>query len=334
MQQITIIGLGLIGGSIGLALRRWSSQNGNSLKIVGYDSDMQKQNTAKSMGAIDGSSWNLGDAIADADVVILATPVGAMKSVFEDIGPSLKFNAVVTDTGSTKADVMEWATVLPSHVSFIGGHPMAGKHESLEAADADLFQGATWVLTPSATASESAIRNVLGLVAATDAEAFFTEPHEHDAYVGGISHLPFVVAAALVQTATTDQSWRDMRSLASTGFRDTTRLALGSPEMHRDIALSNKASVTRWINEMIETLGDFRSMLNGEDEEEVHKAIGSFFEEAQDNRARAESKYQRSSERESEAVTQARSSGFGDNMGRMLFGGLMKKKPEDSAKKR
>src|SRR5699024_5499562 len=129
---------------------------------------------------------------------------------FQDIGPSLKRDAIVTDTGSTKANVLEWAKALPETVSFVGGHPMAGKSESLEGADPDLFKGATWVVTPSPTASETAIRNVLGLIAAVDADAFFTEPEEHDAYVGGISHLPMVVAAGLVTTATGDNSWRDM----------------------------------------------------------------------------------------------------------------------------
>ena len=202
MQQVTIIGLGLIGGSIGMALKRWSAQNGNALRIIGYDADMDKQNLAKSKGAVDGTAWNLGEAVKNADVVVLATPVGAMKELFADIAPSLKVGAIVTDTGSTKADVMRWAQSLPSSVAFVGGHPMAGKSESLEAADPDLFKGATWIVTPSPTASESAIKNVLGLIAAVDAEAFFTEPEEHDAYVGGISHLPMVTAAALVMTAT------------------------------------------------------------------------------------------------------------------------------------
>lgn len=319
MQQITIIGLGLIGGSLGLALKKWSKENNGALKIVGFDTDMEHQQLAKKMGAVDDVPWSLPDAISDADVVIISTPVGAMKQVFQDIAPHLKFNAIVTDTGSTKSDVMEWSKLLPSHVSFVGAHPMAGKSDSIEAASADLFDGASWVVCPSPTASEEAIKNVLGLIGATNGDPFFVEPEEHDAYVAGISHLPFVVAAALVKTTTTDQAWRDMRTLASTGFRDTTRLALGSPEMHRDITLTNKAAIGRWIDSMIATLADFRQKLDGADEDQVREAVGAFFEEAQDLRAKAESVSPRHAEMELEEDSRANAGGF---MRSMFLGGL------------
>lgn len=324
MQQISIVGLGLIGGSIGLALKRWSSENGNALKIVGYDTDINHQTLAKKMRAVDDTAWGLPDAISDADVVIVATPVGAMKQVFEDIGPHLKLNAIVTDTGSTKTDVMEWAKVLPGHVSFVGAHPMAGKSDSLEAATADLFDGASWVVCPSPTASEVAIKNVLGLIAAANGDPYFVEPEEHDAYVAGISHLPFVVAAALVKTATTDQSWRDMKTLASTGFRDTTRLALGSPEMHRDIAMTNKAALGGWIDSMIVTLQDFRDQLIAEDDEQVREQIGQYFTEAQDLRAQAEHVSPRSAEMQTEDE-RTNTTGV---MRSMFFGGFGRKKDE------
>jgi prephenate dehydrogenase len=322
MQQVTIIGLGLIGGSIGMALKRWSSQNGDALRIIGYDADMDKQNLAKARGAVDGTTWNLGEAVKNADIVILATPVGAMKELFADIGPSLKYGTIVTDTGSTKADVLRWAESLPDSVSFVGGHPMAGKSESLEGADPDLFKGATWIVTPSATASESAIKNVLGLIAAVDAEAFFTEPEEHDAYVGGISHLPMVMAAALVKTATGNNSWRDMRTMASTGFRDTTRLALGSPEMHRDISLTNRESLTRWIDQMIGTLEEFKAHLAEPDEEVAREKVHVFFAEAQEQRAKAESTPSRSAEQDAGDL---HGETVGQTVGRMFFGGLARR---------
>lgn len=330
MQQITIIGLGLIGGSIGLALRRWSATNGNALRVVGFDEDMDKQNLAKRKGAVDDTAWSLVDAVKNADVVIVATPVGAMKELFTDIGPYLKAEAVVTDTGSTKTDVLEWAKSLPGHVSFVGGHPMAGRSESLEAADADLFKGATWVVSPSPTASETAIRNVLGLVAAVDAEAFFVDPAEHDSYVAGISHLPMVVAAALVRTATADQSWRDMRTLASTGFRDTTRLALGSPEMHRDIAMTNRQALSRWIGQMIDTLESFRTELVNPNDEATRTWVHEFFTRAQDDRAKAESVPQRSAEQSMVGDESLRTENVGESMSRMFLGGLGRRRREAS----
>lgn len=322
MQQISILGLGLIGGSIGLGLRRWSAQHENALRVIGYDSDMDKQILAKKMGAVDDTTWSLADAVRSADVLIIATPVGSMREIFSDIAPHLKQGAIVTDTGSTKVNVLEWAAQLPAHVSFVGGHPMAGKSESLEAADADLFRNATWVVCPGVTASEAAIKNVLGLVAAVEAEAFFADPAEHDSYVAGVSHLPMVVAAALVRTATADQSWRDMRTLAAGGFKDTTRLALGSPEMHRDISLTNRAAISRWINQMIVTLEDFRAVLALEDEKAAGEQIYEFFSEAQEQRARTEVVQSRASERNPESASNLTSEKVSDSMGRMFLGGL------------
>lgn len=330
MQQITIIGLGLIGGSIGLALKRWSVENDNALKIVGFDTDMAHQETARRIKAVDDTTWSLPDAISDADIVIVATPVGAMKQVFEDIAPHLKLNAIVTDTGSTKTDVLEWAKGLPGHVSFVGAHPMAGRSESIEAASADLFDGASWVVCPSPTASELAIKNVMGLIAATNGEAFFVEPEEHDSYVAGISHLPFVVAASLVRTTTTDRSWRDMSTLASSGFRDTTRLALGSPEMHRDITLTNRDAIGRWIDAMVDSLQEFRGLLDVGDDDEIRENVGNFFKEAQDLRARAEVVKPRSSEM---AVEDGRG-GSGNVMRSMFFGGLGKRGLDDKNRRR
>lgn len=331
MQQISILGLGLIGGSIGLALRRWSREHDDALRVIGYDSDMEKQALAKKMGAVDDSTWSLADAVTSADVVIIATPVGAMRELFTDIAPHLKQGAIVTDTGSTKVNVLEWASALPGHVSFIGGHPMAGKSESLEAADADLFKGATWIVCPGVTASEAAIKNVLGLIAAADAEAFFADPAEHDSYVAGISHLPMVVAAALVRTTTSDQSWRDMRTLASSGFRDTTRLALGSPEMHRDISLTNRVAISRWIGHMINTLEEFRADLDVEDDDVARERIHDFFVEAQDQRAKTEAPQSRSAERDPESVLGVKNETISDSMGRMFLGGFGRR---DKNKKR
>lgn len=333
MQQITIIGLGLIGGSIGLALRRWSTQHDNALRITGFDADMDKQASAKHMGAVEATTWSLNDAIENADVVIVATPVGSMQEIFSDIGPYLKEGAIVTDTGSTKVNVLEWAEVLPSHVSFVGGHPMAGKSESLEGADADLFKEATWVVCPSVRASEAAIKNVLGLVAAVDAEAFFADPAEHDSYVAGVSHLPMVVAASLVQTTTVDQSWRDMRSLVSSGFRDTTRLALGSPEMHRDITITNREALSRWIGEMISTLDQFRADLTIDDVEEVQERVHTFFVNAQDERAKAEVAHDRSNEQSPETTGSLKKESMSDSMGRMFLGGFGKKNRKKDGKR-
>lgn len=321
MQQVTIIGLGLIGGSIGLALKRWSAANGNALSVVGFDEDMDKQSLARKMNAVDSTEWALGAAVKDADVVILATPVGAMQAIVADISEHLKNGAVVTDTGSTKSDVLEWAKALPTTCQFVGGHPMAGKSESLEAADADLFAKATWVVCPSPRADDNAIRTVLGIIGAVGAEAYFVDPAEHDAYVGGISHLPLVVAAALVRTATGDTAWRDMQTLSASGFRDTTRLALGSPKMHRDILMTNRDAIVRWIDQMIDSLGEVRGHLTKESDI-ASKELLAWFEDAQDERARLETPTNRAAEQAAITAGQVGPGGIQDQMGRMFLGGF------------
>jgi prephenate dehydrogenase len=333
-QQVTIIGLGLIGGSIGLALRRWSRENQDALHVVGFDEDMQRQNTARRMGVIDGAEWSLSKAVSGADLVVVATPVQAMREVFSDIAEDLQPGAIVTDTGSTKVDVMQWAKeLLPTTVSFIGGHPMAGKSESLDAADADLFKGATWAICPAVNASEEAIRNVLGIVAATGAESFFVDPTEHDAYVAGVSHLPFVAAISLINAVTGDTAWRDMRTLAASGLKDTTRLALGSPEMHRDIAVTNREAIVRWLDQYLAELRDVRDELAAGGEE-LPNTLFTRFERAQDARARLEIAVHRSDEATTESQRELAREGVSDQMQRMFFGGFRRRKSDGDKNKR
>lgn len=327
MQNVTIIGLGLIGGSIGLGLRRWSSANGNALRVVGFDEDVDKQSRAKSIGAVDATEWSLGKTLKDADVVIVATPVGAMQTVFEDISAHLKQGAIVTDTGSTKADVLKWAKSLPAHVDFVGGHPMAGKSESLEAADADLFKNATWVVCPSETATEGSVRTVLGIIAAVEAEAFFVDPTEHDSYVAGISHLPFVIAASLMEAIASDPAWRDMKTLSASGLRDTTRLALGNPKMHRDILLSNRASISRWIDSFTATLQTVKLELETLDDAAADHLL-DFFTKAQDDRANLEVAANRASEQAVLSSSAMSKENVSDQMGRMFLGGLGRRRRE------
>ena len=327
MQRVAIIGLGLIGGSIGLALKRWSQANakggGQALEVVGFDTDLEQQNFAKKISAVDRAEWNLSKAVQNADIVILCTPVGAMRELFVDVAELLKPGAIVTDVGSTKSQVLAWADeLLPQTVSFVGGHPMAGKAQSIEAAEADLFKGGTWCVCPSVRANEDAIRNVLGIIAACDAEPYFVDPLEHDAYVAAISHLPFVISAALMKAVSTDSSWRDMKTLTAGGFRDVSRLAGGSPAMHRDILLTNTDAIGRWLDAYIATLQDVRSTIAAGGDEMGDK-LTAFFEQARDARAEWSTQTTREGELlQSTDAELAAAGNIGDQMGRMLFGGF------------
>lgn len=332
MQRVAIVGLGLIGGSIGLGLRKWSEANGKSgqgaLEVIGFDTDLDQQHYAKKIGAVDRAEWELGKAIRDADVVVIATPVRAIKDVFTDIAPHLKSGAVITDVGSTKVDVLKWADeLLPRTVSFVGGHPMAGKSQSIEAAEAELFKGATWCVTPSVTADDPAVRNILGLISALEAEPYFVDPGEHDAYVAGISHLPFVLSTTLMSTLSKDSSWRDMKSLTAGGFRDMTRLSSGSPDMHRDISMTNRDAILRWVDAYIESLQSYRTSLLA-DEEQAATNLTEFFTQARDARAEWSTQTTREGELLQGTQSELSKDGFGDQMGRMLFGNFMRRKAD------
>jgi prephenate dehydrogenase len=330
MQRVLIVGLGLIGGSVGLALRRWSAERTvdgrKPLEVIGFDPNLDHQRAAEKMGAVDKGAWDLAKATRDADVVVLAVPVNALRDVLADLAPNLRQDAIVTDTGSTKGQVLAWANeLLPRGVHFVGGHPMAGKTQSIEGADVDLFTGATWCISPSVTASEEAVRTVLGLVAAAGAEPFFIDPEEHDAYVAGVSHLPFVVSAALMNAVSRDASWRDMKSLTAGGFRDTTRLAAGSPAMHRDILLTNRAAVTRWIDAFTASLGDLRATLSTADDETAAAALDAFFNDARDARAVWSTQVTRDGELLQATGAELQPESVSDHMGRMFLGGFARR---------
>lgn len=331
MQRVTIIGLGLIGGSIGLGLRRWGAANksGNqpALEVTGFDTDLEQQQYAQKVKAIDRGAWDLTKAVADADIIVVATPVAAMKETFEAIAPLLRQGTTVTDVGSTKAEVLRWADeIFPAGIDFVGGHPMAGKTQSIEGADADLFKGATWCVSPSVRASDEAVRNVLGMIAALNAESFFVDPVEHDGFVAGVSHLPFVLSSALMRTVSQNPSWRDMKTLTAGGFRDVSRLAAGSPTMHRDILLTNQEAVLRWLNEYISTLTDLRDTLV-RDPEAAAPWLTDFFTQARDARAEWSTQTTREGELLQGTGGELSSESMGQQVGRMLLGGLARRKP-------
>src|SRR2546425_4896615 len=262
-HRVAIIGLGLIGGSIGLALHKAKA----APQITGYDLAKGISNQARKIGAIDQPYSALADAVRGAELVILATPVGAMRSLLQDVAAALSPGAVVTDVASTKVQVISWAEeYLPSSVAFVGGHPMTGKELSgVQAADATLFQGRIYCLTPTARTRSIAITKVSALIEALGARLRFLEPAEHDGQVAGVSHLPFIASIALMNTVAKGPAWGDAAMLAAGGFRDMSRLAAGDPQMYRDICLTNSEALTRWLNEYIATLTTLRDRIAGHD---------------------------------------------------------------------
>lgn len=264
MERIAIIGLGLIGGSIGLALKRSGLKE---IEIVGTARTRETLQKAKKRGAIDRDAHSPAEAVRDARLVIIATPIMQAKAVLEEIAPALAEGAVVTDACSTKTDVMRWARdILPRSAFFVGGHPMAGKEESgIDAAEAELFRDKPWVIVPAVDAPEPAVRTVLGLAQTCGANPVYMDAAEHDSYVAAISHLPLVASAAVFSTAFGSQAWPEIAALASSGFRDSTRLASGSPEMAHDIMATNRENVIHWIDRLQQELFRFREAIESGD---------------------------------------------------------------------
>jgi prephenate dehydrogenase len=325
MQQITIVGLGLIGASIGLGLKRWAAAQarGVPLTVVGYDIELLHQNEAKRIKAVDRTTWTLPEALTGADLIVVATPPSAVPEVFSAIAEHAPDGAVVTDTCSTKAAVLRWAAErLPSRLHFVGGHPMAGKTQSIEGADADLFRGAIWVVTPSLTASREAIETVLGLVAALGAEPRFLDAEEHDAYVAAISHLPFLLSVALMRVTSRDVAWREMRQLTAGGFRDTTRLAAGSPRMYRDICATNAPAITRWLDAAIAELESLRALIAAGSEDALRE-LEAAFEQARDARAEWATQERRPGELLQDTAGELAQLSVGQHLQQLFLGGLL-----------
>jgi prephenate dehydrogenase len=274
--NISIIGLGLIGGSLGLALR----ESPINVIVCGWDRDPAVITGALERGAIQRSAFTLAEAVGDADVVVLATPVMVVKAILPAIAPYLKRGAVVTDVASTKAQVMTWAEeILPHSVSFIGGHPMAGSEQhGISHARADLFRNAVYCLTPHERATPEALALVEKLVAAIGARPLSIPAATHDAYVAAVSHLPFLLSVSLAQITATDEQWSGMSTIAATGYRDLTRLASGDPVMHRDICLTNADAIRPWLQHMADFLSQLADQLDNPE------ALQTMFDSAKQHR--------------------------------------------------
>jgi len=260
LDRISIIGMGLIGGSIGLALNR---ANRGTLEILGFDVDLKAAKKAKDLGAISKAASSLNEAVSNANMVIIATPILAIRESLEAMAGIVSPGCVVTDTGSTKEAIMTWADeYLPEEVSFVGGHPIAGKDESgVQAANPDLFRDSRYVVIPGKSAKKEAVDAVLNLVKLLGARNFFMDAFEHDSYVAAISHLPIIMSSALINAVSKSPSWHELSKLASTGFRDITRLASGSPVMSLDICLTNRDGLLYWIDEAIEELRSYKGQI-------------------------------------------------------------------------
>ena len=283
MTTIAIVGTGLMGTSLALAIK----SSNLKVDIVGTDYDSIARSGAQKSGAFKKVESRLANAIRGADVVVFATPIQAMREMMESAANDFEEGCVVTDVGSSKKVVLQWAEeVLPKHVSFVGGHPMAGKELSgPKNADGTMFKGKAYCIVPSVNAERAAVSSVTTIAEAIGAKPFFIGVDEHDSFVAAVSHLPFMMSVALMGTASKSANWDDIAQLASSGFSDLSRLAAGDPVMHRDICVTNPEPIVAWMDSYIRELYELRNMLakeGGPDPDALHEV----FEEAMNARAR------------------------------------------------
>lgn len=274
MTQVAILGTGLIGSSIGLRLR--AKQVYPDLRIVGFDRYRQSGQAAEKAGAIDRLVNDPQLAVREADLVILSAPVLSNHWLMEQIADALKPDAVVTDTGSTKAETLRRAReLLPRTVAFVGGHPMAGKTDvGAAAAEATLFEGARWVVVPPADAPERAVSAIVHLAEQMGAEPMFMDAEEHDAYVAAISHLPLVAAITMFRLVRGSEAWPELSLLAAGGLKDSTRVAGTDPALAYDIIVTNREQIAHWIDRMREGLSELKhEMLDPANDESLFKLL-------------------------------------------------------------
>ena len=278
-ETVAIIGVGLIGGSIGMAIKK----DGLAKNVIGIGRNEQKLMQAKILGAIDYYSLDMKTGAADADLIIICTPVRKIVNTLRQLSKSLKPGAVLTDVGSTKHEIVRNAMdVLPDNVSFIGGHPMAGSEKAgVEAAFPDLFLGATYILTPTDATDITAVGKMTTLAESIGARVEIMTPEKHDAAVAVVSHLPHAMAAALLHQAEAAQMNSDkVFRIAAGSFRDLTRISDSPPEIWRDIFLTNADSICDAIDDFQKHLSELKDALLECDEEILLK----YFENAQNIR--------------------------------------------------
>jgi len=321
--RVTIVGLGCVGSSIGLALREQEPD----LEVVGHDVESDHARQAARMGVVNKTDWNLPAACEGAGLVILALPLPGVRETLEVLGPHLEEGCVLTDTAPIKMPVLEWARQhLPQHVRFVTGVPLPGPEVSVgeplvgpEAARADLFEDGLYCVTPDNDTDPEAVTALLGLARALGAHPLFLDPLEYDGLQAGVGDLPALVAMAVLRATVDSPGWLEMRKVAGYDFAALTSPAVADPAALRETALLNKENLLRRLDMLLEELGRIRGWLQERDEEALQQAY------AQAAQGRARWLQERAEGTWEERPGLGDLPGVGEQIGRMLFGGLLRR---------
>lgn len=260
-KKIAIIGVGLIGGSFALSLRK-AGFNG---KITGIGRKKENLIRAKDSGIIDEYFTVPAEGVKDADLILLSTPVGQFPLIVGNIRGHIKKGAIVTDVGSVKAEVIKkLEPLMPEGVSFVGGHPIAGKECSgADAASSELFNKTRCIITPSPNTNREALERILALWNAFGSKTVLMSPDEHDSIFAAVSHLPHVIAYVLINTIMDLD--KDILFHGGRSLRDMTRIALSPPELWRDICSSNKENILKSLDHFLSSTLDIKKLIEKSD---------------------------------------------------------------------
>ncbi|MBI5380074.1 MAG: prephenate dehydrogenase/arogenate dehydrogenase family protein [Nitrospirae bacterium] len=283
-QKMTILGVGLVGGSLALACKT----RGLVGEICGVGRGRANLEKARALGVVDAVMQDPAEGVRGADLVVLATPVGSFVSLVKAIAPALRPGVIVTDVGSVKGDlVRELEDLMPPGARFVGSHPIAGSERfGVEAASPLLFEGAQCVLTPTSRTDRQAFSRIKVLWEQVGSLIVEMDPHTHDRVFAAVSHLPHVVAYALVEAVLGRPGGEDLAAFVAGGFRDVTRIASSHPDLWRDICLRNRESLLREIEGFQTILSRFREAIAREDGEDLFRR----FEAARKARERLQDK--------------------------------------------
>lgn len=273
-KNVTIIGVGLIGGSLARVLKK----NGISGAITGSGRSRSHLEKALKLGVIDRIVVDHSEAVKDSDLVVLATPVGTFERIARDIKQALKPGAILTDVGSVKGELVRLLeALLPPHVSYVSAHPIAGKEKyGVSESSGSLFQGARCILTPTDRTEPHALETVRNLWAATGARVMLMDPDTHDRIFAAVSHVPHVAAYAIVNAVAQLNTGTDNYiDFSGAGFKDFTRIAASSPEMWRDICLLNRKNIVEIIERYEASLDEIKVAIKKGNGPAMEKLFGN-----------------------------------------------------------
>ena len=272
-KQITILGIGLIGASLALSCR----QRKLAGTLVGFGRNAANLKKAQERGIIDSGSTDLKTAVTGSDLIVLCTPVGVLVERVREMIPFLQDGCIITDAGSVKGPLVEEIDALvPKTIHYVGAHPIAGGEQSgLEAAREDLLTGAKCIITPTANTQAEALERVTEFWAEMGMQTMTMDAHEHDTVFGALSHLPHVVAYALMNTVANVKtaSHGDILSMSGGGLKDITRIASSDPVMWRDICLKNKLPVVTLINQFQSALENIKTLIEQDQAEALQETF-------------------------------------------------------------